>query len=118
MRVAVGGELERLLRERRGVERVDDGTDRLGVDEFIGRQRPHLRQRDAADDIGQVSRRGRRGDQLGELVLGHRDDFHLDTRFLDESVDDGLGGGDAVGEVLLHPEGDAVSAAVAFAPAA
>ena len=58
-------------------------TASVSMSSFDG-QRPHLRQRDAADDVGQVAGGRGRGEQLVELVLGDRDQLDLDAALLGE----------------------------------
>ena len=64
-------------------------------------------ERDAAHHVGQVAGRGVGGEDLVELVLGDRGELDLDPGLLGEGVDDLLGRGHPVGEVLLDPDGDA-----------
>ena len=104
--LAVRGELEGAVVERAAVEVVDHGADGVGVDELVGGQGADLAQRETADHVRQLPGRRVRGEDLVELVLGDRDQLDLDPGLLGEGVHDVLGGRDAVGEVLLDPDGE------------
>ena len=108
--VAVGGQLERALAERRRVEALEHLGRGVGVEQLVGRERADLAERDAADDVGQVAGRGVGGEDLGELVLRDRGQLDRDAALLGERVDDLLGRRDPVGEVLDDPDGQGVVA--------
>src|SRR4029453_18893076 len=111
--VAVPGQGQGALAERVLAELLHDLRGGVGVEELVRGQRAHLGQRDAADDVRQVAGRRRRRQELVELVLGDGHELDLDVRRRREAVDDRLRGGDAVGQVLLDPDLDAVGRAVA-----
>ena len=69
-----------------------------------------------ADHVGQVAGGGVGGEELVELVLGDGDELDLDPALRGEGVDDLLGGGDPVGQVLQDPDGDAVGVTAATPP--
>ena len=79
----------------------------------LAREGAQRAERQRADHVGQVAGGGVGGEHLVELVLGDRDQLDVDPALLGEGVDDLLGGGDPVGQVLDDPDRDAVAVAAA-----
>ena len=111
LRVPVAGELERPCREGLGPQRGQRLPGGGGVEKLVRGQRADRGQRQRADDVRQDPRRGRGGDQLGELVLVDTHHLDGDARGLREPLGHRPDGGQPLRQVLQRPDHEVVRVA-------